>query len=81
MTPFTGFTHLRPLDGMRLEVGFAGDPDRHVVDVGTIVGDDPLWVPLRDPAMFARAHLVAGGTGIAWTDDLDLCGDVVWRTA
>ena len=79
VTPFTGLTHLRPLDGARLEVGFAGDPDLHVVDVAALVGDDPLRAPLRDPAVFARAHLVAGGTGIAWTDELDLCGDVVRR--
>jgi hypothetical protein len=78
MTPFTGFTHLRPLDGARLEVGFAGEPDLHVVDVAALVGDDPLFAPLRDPAVFARAHLVAGGTGVAWTDELDVCGDVVW---
>jgi len=79
MTPFTGFTHLRPLDGMRLEVGFADDPTLHVVDVRAIVGEDPLWTPLRDPAVFEGARLVAGGTGVAWTDELDMCGDVVWR--
>lgn len=64
MTPFAGFTHLRPLDGMRLEVGFADDSTLYVVDVGAIVGDDPFWAPLHNAPVFAGAHRVAGGTGL-----------------
>jgi hypothetical protein len=37
--------------------------------------------PLRDPALFARAHIGPGGVSLAWTasdgQDIDFCADAV----
>lgn len=33
----------------------------------------PLYKPLEDPALFARAH--ADGMCVYWNDDIDLCPD------
>jgi len=40
-----------------------------------------VFAPLRDPAEFAKVHLRPKDGTIAWSDDLDLCPDVLYALA
>lgn len=45
---------------------------RDTVDLTGLVAGDPAFAPLADPGFFATVHTVGYGSGIAWTDDLDI---------
>ena len=47
------------------------DGRRGVADLDGLIDRTPAFAPLRDPDVFSRAHLIHGGTGIAWSDDVD----------
>jgi hypothetical protein len=47
---------------------------RDTVDLTGLVGGDPAFARLAEPAFFATVHTVGYGSGIAWTDDLDISG-------
>ena len=50
---------------------------RHAAELAA----SPALAPLRDPALFASVHTIDLDTAIAWADDLDMCGDHLWRLA
>ena len=53
-----------------------------VVDVSGLVGSFRVYAPLRDdPALFARVRVGEHGTDVAWTDELDMAADTLWRLA
>ena len=53
-----------------------------VVDVSGPVGTFRVYSPLRnDPALFAQVRVGEHGTDVAWTDDLDMAADTLWRLA
>lgn len=51
------------------------------VDLRALVQRSKGLKALRDPALFARVTLGAGGHSIAWPGDLDLGADTVWELA
>lgn len=40
--------------------------------------DRPLFAPLRDPDLFATAHVGAVTGGLEWTDEIGLDPDVIY---
>ncbi len=40
--------------------------------------DRPLFAPLRDPSLFAAAHIGPVTGGLEWTDDIGLDPDVIY---
>ena len=40
--------------------------------------DGPLFAPLRDPALFAAAHIGLVTGGLEWTDEIGLDPDVIY---
>ena len=53
-----------------------------LVDVSGLVGAFRVYVPLReDRALFRRVHVGEHGTDIAWTDEIDMAADTLWRLA
>lgn len=53
-----------------------------LVDVSGLVGSFRIFAPLRDdPALFAQVHVGEHGTDVAWTNDLDMAADTLWRLA
>jgi hypothetical protein len=40
--------------------------------------DRPLFAPLRDPKVFASAHIGEVTGGLEWTDDIGLDPDVIY---
>ena len=53
-----------------------------VVDVSGLAGSFRVYAPLRDdPALFAQARVGEHGTDVAWTEELDMAADTLWRLA
>ena len=50
---------------------------RDTVDLTGLASGDPAFAGLADPAFFAVVHTVGYGSGIAWTDDLDIAASVL----
>jgi hypothetical protein len=70
-------THLRVLDGHRLHVRFV-DGTEGEVDASELIFADSagVFVPLRDPGLFAQAYLEHGA--VTWPGDLDLAPDAMY---
>ena len=53
-----------------------------MVDVSGLVGAFRVYAPLReDRALFRQVHVGEHGTDVAWTDEIDLAADTLWRLA
>ena len=53
-----------------------------VVDLSGLVSSFRIYAPLRgDTALFARARVGEHGTDVAWTEDVDMAADTLWRLA
>ena len=53
-----------------------------LVDVSGLVGAFRVYAPLReDQALFRRVHVGEQGTDVAWTDEIDMAADTLWRLA
>lgn len=62
------------LEEYRLSVTF-GDGAKMRIDLTGIIDHYPALSPLKDPALFAAVHLDEFGSGIVWSDEIDLAGD------
>lgn len=51
------------------------------VDLSAILAGSRALAPLRDPDLFRRARVGEWGWSVAWTDDLDLSSQQLWRWA
>ena len=58
----------------RLSVTF-GDKATMEVNLAGIIDRYPALAPLKDPKIFDLAHVGEFGSGIVWTDEIDLAGD------
>ena len=65
---------IRP--GHVVRVFFADGEVRDVDLTPTL--DRPLFAPLRDPELFAAAHVGERTGGLEWTDDIGLDPDVIY---
>jgi hypothetical protein len=53
-----------------------------LVDVSGLVGSFRVYAPLRDdPVLFAQVRVGEHGTDVAWTEELDMAADTLWRLA
>ena len=58
------------------------DGSEGVVDVAGIIGTFRVYAPLRDsPELFQQVRLGEHGTDIAWSDEIDMAADTLWRLA
>lgn len=58
------------------------DGSEGVVDVAGIIGTFRVYAPLRDsPGLFQQVRLGEHGTDIAWSDEIDMAADTLWRLA
>lgn len=62
------------LEEYRLAVTF-GDGARMQIDLAGVIDRYPALSPLKDPALFASARVGEFGSGVVWSDELDLAGD------
>jgi hypothetical protein len=82
MKPFKGVETIKAAPDHELEVVFKGDPKAYRVDVaGDFAGHGLMKPLLADPAAFAQVKVIYDGDGVGWTDDLDMCGEYLWRLA
>jgi Protein of unknown function (DUF2442) len=52
------------------------------IDVSDLLLGFRAYAPLRkSPALFRRARVGEHGTDIAWTDEIDMAADTLWRLA
>jgi DNA-binding transcriptional regulator YiaG len=52
------------------------------VDVAGLVKTFRVYEPLRrSPELFARVQVGEHGTDVAWTDEIDMSADTLWRLA
>ena len=80
--PFPRVTGVEVVPPYGLHLTFA-DGTSGIVDGSRWLRGEPLGVfaPLGDPAEFARVHLRPDLGTIAWSDELDLCPDVLYALA
>jgi len=53
-----------------------------LVDVSGLVGAFRVYGPLReDRALFRQVHVGEYGADVAWTDEIDMAADTLWRLA
>jgi len=58
------------------------DGSEGVVDVSGIIGAFRVYAPLRDSSeLFRQVRLGEHGTDIAWSDEIDMAADTLWRLA
>lgn len=74
--------HVAPgLAPLTLRVRWRGGSEG-VVDVSGPVGSFRVYAPLRgDPVLFAQARVGEHGTDVAWTEEVDMATDTLWRLA
>lgn len=80
--PFPRVTAVEVIPPYGLHLTFE-DGTSGVVDGCRWLRHEPpgVFAPLRDPAEFAKVHLLPEWGTIAWSDDLDLCPDVLYALA
>jgi Protein of unknown function (DUF2442) len=80
--PFPRVTGVEVVPPYGLHLTFA-DGTSGMVNGSRWLRREPLGVfaPLRDPAEFAKVHLRPDLGTIAWSDDVDLCPDVLYALA
>jgi len=63
----------------------AFDDDDVTVDLSTMLAQDGVFEPLRDPKRFGTAEVDARGRTVFWRinekDVVDLCADALWLMA
>jgi hypothetical protein len=53
-----------------------------LVDVSDLVRTFRVYAPLREnPSLFRQVHVGEHGTDVAWTEDIDMAADTLWRLA
>ena len=58
------------------------DGSEGVVDVSGIIGTFRVYAPLRNSLeLFQQVRLGEHGTDIAWSDEIDMAADTLWRLA
>lgn len=68
-------TEISALDSFRLRLNYV-DGSAWEVDLTERIETSPLLAPLKDPALFAQAHIGLGGWSVDWIEDeLDLASD------
>ena len=60
---------VKPLEGYKLLIGFSTG-EKKVYDVSPLL-EKPLFSPLKNIALFNKAHIECGT--VLWNDDIDLC--------
>jgi len=80
--PFPRVTAVEVIPPYGLHLTFE-DGTSGVVDGARWLRGEPLGVfaPLLDPAEFAKVYLLPECGTIAWSDDLDVCPDVLYAIA
>jgi hypothetical protein len=80
--PFPRVTAVEVVPPYGLQLAFE-DGTSGLVDGSRWVGREPpgMFARLRDPAEFARVRLLPEWGTIAWSDDVDLCPDVLYALA
>lgn len=66
-----------PLNALRLLVWFEGGEVKRY-DMAPLVDAGGPFAALREPGLFCRVQVDAGGYGISWNDDLDLAGNELY---
>ena len=80
--PFPRVTAVEVVPPYGLHLTFADGTSGEVDGSRWLRGEPPgVFAPLRDPAEFAKVHLLPEWGTIAWSDDLDLCPDVLYALA
>ena len=58
------------------------DGGESLVDVSCIIGSFRVYAPLRNsPELFRQVRIGEHGSDIAWSDDIDMAADTLWRLA
>ncbi len=58
------------------------DGGESLVDVSGIIGTFRVYAPLRNsPELFRQVRIGEHGSDIAWSDDIDMAADTLWRLA
>jgi hypothetical protein len=80
--PFPRVSAVKALPPYGLHLAFE-EGTNGVVDGSRWIGREPpgLFARLRDPAEFAKVYLLPEWGTIAWSEDLDLCPDVLYALA
>lgn len=65
------------LDGYRVHLEFA-DGLAADVDLGYLVGQGPVFEPLRDLDYFRRLRIVDGGCTIEWPNEADIAPETLY---
>lgn len=66
----------RALDGKRLEIVFEGNIKK-IYDCTPLLSEE-IFKPLQDNALFNNVQTGAGGYGVEWNEQLDLCESELW---
>jgi len=69
-------TAVAALAEARLRVTFT-DGSTKIYDCSALLRE-PAFAPLRDQALFGRAHVGPGGYGVVWNDEIDLSESELW---
>lgn len=68
----------RPTEGwsvfVRFEDGLAAE-----VDLSRVVGDGPVFQPLRDPEYFRRIAIYPGGMTLHWPNEADIAPETLYE--
>lgn len=67
-----------PMQDMVVRVAFA-DGTEKLYDASRLIADFPCFDRLRDPSLFAKVEVDAGGFGLVWGDGLDVSIEDVWE--
>jgi DNA-binding XRE family transcriptional regulator len=66
---------------MTLSVRWDNDKES-LIDVSGMIQSFRLYVPLRQsPDLFRQVRVGEHGTDVAWTDEIDMAADTLWRLA
>ncbi len=65
---------VKPIEGYRLLIGFSTGESK-VYDVSPLL-QKPVFSPLKNLALFNKAHIECGT--VVWNDDIDLCPESLY---
>lgn len=66
---------VKPIDEYKLIIGFSTG-EKRVYDVKPLL-EKPIFFPLKNMALFNKAHIECGT--VVWNDDLDLCPESLYN--
>jgi DNA-binding XRE family transcriptional regulator len=56
--------------------------EESLIDVGGMIQSFRIYAPLRQsPELFRQVRVGEHGTDVAWTDEIDMAADTLWRLA